>query len=91
MSDGISRIELKAAGAYGRYSDEAEERGLLRAGPDLSDGGGRRQGGGAAGAGGGDGGDGNGDGAPSEARRAYDEKDLLPVMIENGLEKIGVL
>lgn len=87
MSDGISRIELKSASAYARYSDEAEERGLLRAGPGLhagSDGGGGR---------GGSGGGGGGSEAEQSAaaRQAYDEKDLLPVMIENGLEKIGVL
>jgi hypothetical protein len=75
MSDGISRIELKAAGGYARYSDELqEERGLLRAAPDLGPGGA-----GAARA------------EASAARQAYDDADLLPAMIENGLEKIGVL
>lgn len=69
MSDGISRIELKAAGAYSRYSDEAEERGLLRTAPDCD----------AEAA------------EAAEAARRGDDKDLLPVMIENGLEKIGVL
>lgn len=29
--------------------------------------------------------------AADAAKPAYDDKDLLPVMIENGLEKIGVL
>jgi hypothetical protein len=76
MSDGISRIELKAAGAYSRYSEEPlEVQGLLRAAPDLGvDGAAPR---GAEGA--------------AAARKAYDDEDLLPAMIENGLEKIGVL
>lgn len=70
MSDGISRIELKNANAYSRYSDEQEDRGLLRTAPDISADGGAK---------------------PSEARKAYDDEGLLPVMIENGLERIGVL
>lgn len=77
MSDGISKIELKA-GAYGRsyaMADEAEDRGLLGTAPDPGD---RAQ-------------------ADEEMAvaagnaRSYDDKDLLPVMIENGLDKIGVL
>ncbi|KIZ06807.1 Aquaporin PIP1-2 [Monoraphidium neglectum] len=70
MSDGISRIELKAGSAYARYSDEQEDRGLLRTAPDIG---------------------GNGREEVSPARKAYDDEGLLPVMIENGLEKIGVL
>ncbi|KAI8474275.1 MAG: putative aquaporin [Monoraphidium minutum] len=72
MSDGISRIELKNAGGYSRYSDEQEDRGLLRTAPDLSpDAAALRR--------------------DESAARRGDDKDLLPVMIENGLEKIGVL
>jgi len=74
MSDGISRIDLKAAGAYSRYSDEQEERGLLRTAPDLTDGRleAERE-------------------AASAAKRAYEDEGLLPVMLENGLEKMGLL
>lgn len=75
MSDGISRIELKAA-AYSRYSEEREDSGLLRTAPDLGDGA-------AALRSGNDGG--------AAARKAYDDDGLLPVMLENRLEKIGVL
>jgi hypothetical protein len=72
MSDGISRIELKAAGAYSRYSDEQEDAGLLRTAPNLEA-------------------DGVAAARREEAKKAYDDDGLLPAMIENGLEKIGVL
>jgi hypothetical protein len=74
MSDGISRIELKAAGAYSRYSDEQEGHGLLRTAPDLTD---ERQ----------------HEQQPPAAggKRVYEDDGLLPVMIENGLEKMGLL
>ena len=72
MSDGISRIELKAAGKYSRYSEEREDSGLLRTAPDLGEG--REQQDGAA-----------------AARKAYDDDGLLPVMLENGLERMGML
>lgn len=74
MSDGLSKIELKAAAYGSRYTqEEGEDRGLLRTAPD-----------------------------PSAATledversapvvKSYDDNDLLPVMIENGLDKIGVL
>jgi hypothetical protein len=80
MSDGISRIELKNAHKF--YSEEQEEHGLLRSGPALSDTAAERNGGG---------GDAGAGVDPSAARRAYDDEGLLPVMIENGLERIGVL
>jgi hypothetical protein len=69
MSDGISRIELKTAGAYGRYRDESqEESGLLGTAADSTA------------------------NANQESTAAqYDDGGLLPVMIENGLDKIGVL
>lgn len=69
MSDGISRIELKTASAYARYSDEHEDRGLLRTAPDISE----------------------GAHEASPAKKAYDDEGLLPVMIENGLERMGML
>ena len=69
MSDGISRIELKNASAYARYSEE-EDLGLLRTAPDMTDG---------------------ADKPASKAKQAYDDSGLLPVMIENGLEKMGIL
>lgn len=75
MSDGISRIELKAA-HYGRYADEeGEGSGLLRTAPDPES---AQRGGG------------NDDGVSAGAC-GYDDSELLPVMIENGLEKIGCL
>lgn len=79
MSDGLSKIELKAGG-YGRsfaVTDESEDRGLLGTAPDP----GSRLG--------------NDDEeaavAANSNKAAYDDNDLLPVMIENGLDKIGVL
>lgn len=77
MSDGLSKIELKAGG-YGRsfaVTDETEECGLLRTAPDP----------------------GNRVATDEETAvaannaKSYDDGDLLPVMIENGLDKIGVL
>ena len=67
MSDGISRIELKTAGAYGRYRDEQEESGLLGTAPESTAN--------------------NQEGTAAQ----YDDGALLPVMIENGLDKMGVL
>jgi hypothetical protein len=79
MSDGLSKIELKAGG-YGRsfaVTDESEDRGLLGTAVDP----GSRLG--------------NADEEAAVAangnKAAYDDNDLLPVMIENGLDKIGVL
>lgn len=71
MSDGISRIELKTGGAYGRYRDDSqqEESGLLGTAPDPAS---RAE-------------------AAEQHRAQYDEEGLLPVMIENGLDKIGIL
>lgn len=78
MSDGLSKIELKA-GAYGRafgMEDEREDRGLLGTAPDPA---GLLQQRDEEAA------------AAQAAQSTYDERDLLPVMIENGLDKIGVL
>jgi hypothetical protein len=84
MSDGLSKIDLKA-GAYGRsfggLDEERETRGLLGTAPDPA---GRQlpadeEAAAAAAA-----------GATSNAK-SYDDGDLLPVMIENGLDKIGIL
>lgn len=82
MSDGLSRIELKSAGygsRYARSEEEGEQHGLLRTVPDRTvarlDGGSDDAGGDEA----------------QPAAKPYDDKDLLPVMIENGLDKIGVL
>lgn len=76
MSDGLSKIELKAGG-YGRsfaVTDESEDRGLLGTAPDP---GSRMNDEEAA--------------AAVPGSKAYNDGDLLPVMIENGLDKIGVL
>lgn len=75
MSDGLSKIELKAGG-YGRsfaVTDESEDRGLLGTAPDP----GMRTDEEAA--------------VAANNAKQYDDNDLLPVMIENGLDKIGVL
>lgn len=75
MSDGLSKIELKAGG-YGRsfaVTDESEDRGLLGTAPDP----GHQMN--------------NDEEAAVTATKALDDNDLLPVMIENGLDKIGVL
>lgn len=77
MSDGLSRIELKAGG-YGRgfaVTDEAEDRGLLGTAPDPGN---QYQ-------------TDEENVAAANNAKSYDESDLLPVMIENGLDKIGVL
>lgn len=79
MSDGLSKIELKAGG-YGRswaVTDESEDRGLLGTAPDP-----------------GHAMNGKADEEAAVAAnnaKSYDDNDLLPVMIENGLDKIGVL
>jgi hypothetical protein len=75
MSDGISRIEVKNAAAYNARYGDEHEERGL-----LRT---------APDIGGGDGGDERGQ--PSPARQAYDDSGLLPAMIENGLDKIGVL
>lgn len=75
MSDGLSRIELKTAGYGSKYQDEGEDRGLLRTAPDPAQ----------------LDVDENEAAAPGPVNKSYEDADLLPVMIENGLEKIGVL
>jgi hypothetical protein len=75
--DGLSKIELKA-GAYGRsfaVSEEAEDHGLLGTAPDPGN---MAQ-------------EDEEAGVAASNAKSYDDKDLLPVMIENGLDKIGVL
>jgi hypothetical protein len=85
MSDGLSKIELKADG-YGRgfggmLEDELrEDRGLLGTAPDPGH---------FPGAAPGD--DEEAAAAAAANATSYDGGDLLPVMIENGLDKIGVL
>lgn len=77
MSDGLSKIELKAGG-YGRsfaVTDECEDRGLLGTAPDPANFNASAL---------------DEENAANNAK-SYDDKDLLPVMIENGLDKIGVL
>lgn len=84
MSDGISRIELKK-NTYGtRYhSDEGEDRGLLRTAPDPASRNPAQL----------DVDDNETEtvAASGAVNKSYENNDLLPVMIENGLERIGVL
>jgi hypothetical protein len=77
MSDGLSKIELKAGGYCRSFAvtDESEDRGLLGTAPDP---GSRMR-------------NDEETAAAVGATKAYDDGDLLPVMIENGLDKIGVL
>jgi hypothetical protein len=79
MSDGLSKIELKAGG-YGRswaVTDESEDRGLLGTAPDPGHNMNVK--------------DDEESAAAANNAKSYDDHDLLPVMIENGLDKIGVL
>ena len=78
MSDGLSKIELKAGG-YGHsfaVTDESEDRGLLGTAPDPGNNYGHTD---------------EENAAAANNAKSYDDGDLLPVMIENGLDKIGVL